>query len=278
MLQRADALSLNGVVSPLLKWPGGKRLLAKHIVRLIPERYNRYIEPFVGGGAVYFALRPYRAVLADADPALITCYEQVRDDPEGVVRALSRLKNSEEEYYRIRQTRPRAAAARAARLIYLTNLSFNGIYRLNFAGEFNVPYGHRPHRRPAAPRHVRLAAATLRTAVLACDDFEATMANAQDGDVVYLDPPYTVAHANNGFIRYNSRLFSWSDQERLARAAICAAKRGAFVIISNATHRSVKALYPTFAEIRIERESTIAAVSSKRKTVVESIFYVGRYS
>jgi DNA adenine methylase len=276
MLLRADATSCSHVVRPLLKWPGGKRLLAKYILQLMPERYSRYIEPFVGGGAVYFALRPYRAVLGDSNSALINCYRQVRDYPEAVARFLGRMKNSEDCYYSIRKMHPRAPAAEAARLIYLTNLSFNGIYRLNADGDFNVPYGHRPERRPASPNHVRSASNALRAAALVCQDFEVTMTDANDGDVVYLDPPYTVAHSNNGFIRYNARLFSWSDQERLASAAARAVERGAFVIVSNADHNSVRSLYRTFTELQIERESTIASTKNKRKTVIECLFYAGR--
>ncbi|HUP60441.1 MAG TPA: Dam family site-specific DNA-(adenine-N6)-methyltransferase [Thermoanaerobaculia bacterium] len=263
----------NNDLRPLLKWPGGKRLLADRIVALLPQTYERYIEPFLGGGAVFFRLKPARALLADADPALIDCYMQIRDHPDDVLKVLARLKNSEADYYRIRASRPRTATSRAARIIYLTNLSFNGIYRLNFRGEFNVPYGHRPHRRPTQPALIRAASRFLRAARLRCDDFEFTLRTARVGDVVYLDPPYTVAHSNNGFIRYNARLFSWSDQQRLALAARRAADRGAFVVVTNADHESVRNLYRDFYEVRIERVSTIAAASAKRKLVTESIFY-----
>jgi len=261
---------------PILKWPGGKRLLADKIVALMPTRYDRYIEPFLGGGAVFFRLQPSRAVLADADPALINCYTQIRDHPDQVLRALARMKNSETEYYRIRASRPRTNVSRAAKLVYLANLGFNGVYRLNFRGEYNVPYGHRPDRRPVDPAHVRSASVMLRRASLRDGDFETTLRTAGSGDVVYLDPPYTVAHANNGFIRYNARLFSWSDQQRLAIAAREAASRGAFVVVTNADHISVRNLYPNFQEILVERASTIAATSSKRKLVTESIFYTAQ--
>jgi len=265
----------SGAMRPLLKWPGGKRLLADRIVALLPQAYERYIEPFLGGGAIFFRLQPRRAVLADADVALINCYTQIRNRPDAVLKALARLKNSEADYYRIRSSRPRTAISRAARLIYLTNLSFNGIYRLNFRGEFNVPYGHRVHRRPVEPALIRTASTVLRAARLYCNDFEVTLRTARAGDVVYLDPPYTVSHSNNGFIRYNARLFSWCDQQRLAIAARQAADRGAFVIITNADHESVRKLYPDFCEIRMERSSTIAAASTDRKLVTESVFYAG---
>lgn len=252
-----------------------KRLLAHRIVALLPQTYERYVEPFLGGGAVFFKLKPARAVLADADSALINCYTQIRDSPDHVLKALGRLKNSEADYYRIRASRPRTAITRAARLIYLTNLSFNGIYRLNFLGEFNVPYGYRSHRRPVEPTLIRTASLLLRTARLRNDDFDVTLRTAGRGDVVYLDPPYTVAHSNNGFIRYNARLFSWRDQQRLALSARRARDRGAFVVITNADHESVRNLYPDFSEMRVERPSTIAAAIANRKVVTESIFYAG---
>src|SRR5436305_2539507 len=146
--RKQSQISTDGDTRPLLKWPGGKRNLADRIVALMPQTYDRYLEPFVGGGAVFFKLKPPHAVLADTDAALINFYTQIRDSPDHVLKALARLKNSETDYYRIRASRPRTAITRAARLIYLTNLSFNGIYRLNFLGEFNVPYGYRSHRRP----------------------------------------------------------------------------------------------------------------------------------
>lgn len=262
-------------VPPLLKWPGGKRQLIDRILPLIPRGFSRYVEPFVGGGAVFFALRPHAALLSDADRGLIDCYSQVQENPARVIKALQRLRNSSADYYRVRASRPRTPSAEAARLIYLTNLSFNGIYRLNFSGAFNVPYGHRPHLRPAPPVKVRRVSDALKAATLVCSDFEAIVASAREGDVVYLDPPYTVAHSNNGFIRYNARLFSWRDQERLATAASSASDRGAVVIISNADHPSVRALYRRFDVITVQRRSTIAARSEGRKAVTECIFYSG---
>lgn len=273
--RRPRVVDTDGSVPPLLKWPGGKRSLADHILPLIPKRYATYVEPFVGGGAMFFALRPHSAILGDTDQALIECYSQVRENPTAVIKALQRLRNSSDDYYRIRSSRPRTPPAAAARLIYLTNLSFNGIYRLNFAGDFNVPYGQRNQRRPAAPTRVRHVSAALKSATLVCSDFEAVVARAGRGDVVYLDPPYTVAHSNNGFIRYNARLFSWRDQERLANSAREASNRGAVVIISNADHPSVRNLYSHFDVITVQRRSTIAAQSEGRRAVTECIFYSG---
>src|ERR1700733_8720289 len=134
--------------TPLLKWPGGKRGLLSKILPLVPTSFNRYFEPFFGGGAVFFALQPGQAYISDNNTELIHAYLQVRDRPESVVRELDKLCNSKEDYYRIRSEVPRSSAARAARFIYLVTLAFNGIYRVNLKGVFNVPYGYKTHLAP----------------------------------------------------------------------------------------------------------------------------------
>lgn len=175
---------------------------------------------------MYFALRPRIAILADNNPDLVNCYVQVRDNPEKVIHYLRRLRNTEEEYYRIRRSSPRKPEAKAARLIYLTTLSFNGIHRLNLKGQFNVPYGHKTHVGPCDESKICAISAILAGAELLCADFEAALSAAGRGDVVYLDPPYTVAHGNNGFLKYNAKIFSWQDQLRLANVARDLSQRG----------------------------------------------------
>ncbi len=258
---------------PIVKWPGGKRSLSKHILPLFPRKFNRYFEPFLGGGAVFFSLSPKKAILADADNELINCYTQVRDHPKEVIRHLRRTKNSEAEYYRIRAAKPHTDIGRAARLIYLATLAFNGIYRLNSSGEFNVPYGHKTHLRVCDNDRIQLASTALSKATLQCCDFELAVEPAGKGDVVYLDPPYTVAHGNNGFVKYNSKIFSWADQERLATTARLLVKRGCTVIISNADHDSISKLYPDFSMMRVQRPSNISAQTQFRSQITECIFY-----
>ncbi len=133
---------LDELHEPLLKWPGGKRALLKEILPLFPTSFNRYYEPFIGGGAAFFALRPSEAILADNNPDLINCYEQVRDNPRVVIDHLREMPNTERDYYAVRASAPQERAAQAARFIYLCTLSFNGIYRVNLKGVFNVPYGY----------------------------------------------------------------------------------------------------------------------------------------
>lgn len=162
----------------------------KHILPLLPETYNRYYEPFAGGAALFFALQPESAVLADNNRELVNCYVQVRDRHSEVLSSLKKLKNTEQDYYRIRSEVPTDAVAKAARLIYLLALSFNGIHRLNTKGEFNVPYGYNAEAKPYDPIKIEAISTALSSAELRCKDFETAVADAKSGDIVYLDPPY----------------------------------------------------------------------------------------
>lgn len=261
---------------PLLKWAGGKRRLLDDILPLVPPSFGRYFEPFLGGAALFFALRPPWAYLSDKNAELIHAYLQVRNHPESVIRELRKLKNSEEEYYRVRSSAPEKDAARAARLIYLTALAFNGIYRVNLRGQFNVPYGYKVHLDPCDEERILESSAILRTAVVRQVDFQHAVSDARQGDLIYLDPPYTVAHGNNGFVKYNARIFSWEDQVRLAALARDLVGRGCTVLVSNADHSSIRQLYDGFEVKIIERNSIIAASSGSRSVVTECLFYASR--
>jgi DNA adenine methylase len=260
-------------IAPLLKWPGGKRSIASRVAPIIGPIRGRYFEPFAGGAAIFFHLRPRSAVLSDVNPELINCYEQVRRAPKQVGAALRDLPNSVEDYYRIREWEPTGKVERCARLIYLTTLSFNGIYRQNLDGRFNVPYGYKFHLALPTIEHLRLFADAFRHTEFRTGDFEVTTRDAVADDVVYFDPPYTVAHKNNGFVKYNAKIFSWSDQMRLAAYAKILRSRGCGVVVSNADHPSINELYVGFKSSSIERASVIAASSSKRLLVTERVFY-----
>jgi DNA adenine methylase len=269
---------LRGPLSPFIKWPGGKRWAALQISELISSSLSgTYYEPFLGGGAVFFHGLPRRAVLADINKDLIATYRTIRNDPARVIRVLRRRAVTEEMYYRVRDDEPKDAAGRAARFLYLNRTAFGGIYRLNMAGKFNVPYGG-GDRTPEVlwkTEILRLASRALRRAKLIVSDFEPVIEAAGTGDVVYCDPTYTVAHDNNGFIRYNERNFSWSDQERLASAAFRAADRGAMVLVSNAHHRSVRELYRGASIETLARMSTVTPRSDLRRPVKELLISIG---
>lgn len=262
-------------MNPLLKWPGGKRRLTATIREHFPDQYGRYFEPMCGGAALFFSLEREHTTLNDVNSDLIGCYEAVAQSPEAVIDILSTFVNTEEEYYRIRSWSVTNSIERAAKMLYLCSLSFNGIYRVNLRGEHNVPYGRKTHVLPCDPNLIRGASRLLNTANLSHGDFRVVLEAVQAADLVYFDPPYTVAHSQNGFIKYNQTIFSWSDQQRLAVLAEELRQHGCFVLVSNAEHQTIRDLYPHFDAVEITRHSIIAASSTARRQVTELLF-VGR--
>jgi len=264
-------------IRSFLKWPGGKRWLVPVVLPIIRSRLKgKYIEPFLGGGSVFFALQPACALLSDINPEIITVYRHVRDRPRLLIDKLKSIRVSEEVFYRLRASQPRTALLRAIRFLYLNRTAFSGLYRVNSRGRFNVPYGG-GERRPDILWVNELlvnASGALRRAQLLNADFEEVIARASSGDVVYCDPTYTVTHNNNGFRRYNENNYSWNDQERLAQAARRAAARGATVIVSNAHHDEIRALYSPHIPIVLERSSTVAPKVKWRRRVSEFLFVI----
>lgn len=266
---------------PFLKWAGGKRNLLPQILRLLPTLNSgaTYYEPFLGGGAVFFALQPSQAVLSDINAELIETFVSVRDEVDSVIDVLAELPYSSEDYYRIRDDRFSTSAERAARFIYLNKTCFNGLYRVNRRGEFNVPFGrHGPNIEICNREQLILAAKALQRSVVGHADFEESIANAVAGDLVYFDPPYITGHTNNGFVEYNAKVFSWQDQHRLAYRAKELIARGVNVAISNANHPLILELYlreEFFKSHEVKRQSTIAGSAAKRFATIE-VLLVGR--
>lgn len=251
---------------PFLKWAGGKRWLASDVATIYARHEGRLVEPFAGGAAVFFRLEPEKAILGDINCDLIQTYVAVRDDVEAVISALEALRVDRETFNVVRGSTPRDQVAVAARFVYLNRTAFNGLYRVNRQGAFNVPFGCKPGTTPVDGEVLRACARQLHEVQLMNQDFRKTLRMCEAGDFIYLDPPYTVRHNENGFNRYNERLFSWSDQEDLANEALRLATLGAHVVISNANHHSVRALYPvdTFRRRRVVRSSRMAAKPTHR--------------
>lgn len=265
----------NPGVNPFLKWPGGKRWLAKDLAYFIKLRLTRnYYEPFLGGGAVFFALRPDKAILSDINEDLINVYCQVRNNPEEIIGLLKSINVSKRDYYRIRDETPKSLIMRAVRFLYLNRTAFGGVYRLNGNGKFNVPYGGGKRTPDILWRNnlIKSASECLQNIELIASDFERVIDRAMDGDVVYCDPTYTVAHDNNGFVRYNERNFSWADQERLSRAALKACERGSLVLVSNASYPSLNKLYSPFKPLSISRMSLLCPKIEARREIKEYLF------
>jgi DNA adenine methylase len=259
----------------VFRWAGGKRWLVSTLAPLArPSAGRRYFEPFFGGGALFFAVRPAGAVISDKNDDLMACYRAVRDNPRAVERALRGFTPDEDGYYRARKAAPASASGKAARLIFLATHSFNGIYRVNLDGVFNVPYGHRAYALGAKASLEQHSRALQGTEILS-GDFEAAVATADAGDVVYLDPPYTVTHTRNGFLKYNAKVFSWDDQKRLARTAADLSARGCRVFVSNAPHETINKLYAAFSPITVTRVSRMAADSQRRREITEVVYTNG---
>jgi DNA adenine methylase len=257
---------------PFLRWPGGKQWLVPHIRSLIPPEFRTYYEPFLGGGSVFLGLAPPSSVLGDISSQLIDTYSAVRDNPNSVISWLSRWPNSRSKYLLIREARYSGRYKRAARFIYLNKTCWNGLYRVDRSGRFNVPYGNDPSRRTHDPTHIIAASRLLAPASLRCGDFEDHLETASEGDLIYIDPPYVNLHSDNGFRRYNERLFTWDDQRRLAALAGRLAGMGCYVIASNAAAPSVIALYGAFSTLILERSSLLAADPASRRRTAEALF------
>lgn len=260
-------------MQPFLKWAGGKRWLV-HQGLPSPASYERLIEPFAGGAAVFFALKPPKAVLADVNPELINLYEIVRDQPQKLLSVLSwyQANHNREQYYKTRARNFTSPLLRAARMLYLNRTCWNGLYRVNQQGAFNVPLGTKSSV-IMTNDDFEMASSILLKAELRCQDFERTVSIAGDGDFLFVDPPYTVKHNMNGFLKYNENIFSWDDQVRLAVVLDQARERGAAILVTNADHQSVRELYSKhFDYVPVGRQSILSGATHGRGHTTEALF------
>lgn len=256
---------------------GGKRWLLPELRKYLPDDYKRYLEPFLGGGAVFFGVRPEKAVLSDLNPDLVQLYCMVRDEPTQLECLLAehQEKHDKEHYYATRASKPEIGIEQAAWMLYLNRTCFNGLYRVNKRGDFNVPIGTKStvmFKDESFPAFSK----ALSNAELKTQDFEKSIEDAGKGEFVYVDPPYTVAHNFNGFLNYNDHIFSWYDQNRLRNSLEDAATRGARIVVSNANHSSIRELYKGFGELKeLPRYFVIAGPAGKRVPTSELLFCVG---
>lgn len=272
-LEEIAQSSLSSEPRPFLRWAGSKRAHLGKIIPVLPKAYRTYWEPFAGAASLFFLLRPVSAVLADSCVPLMYTYRAVRDGPRAILRHLDGLTPDKSLYYEIRGRTPENRFQAAADFIYLNKTCWNGLYRVNKRGEFNVPYG-RPLSDGIVDDTNLIACSRLlrRDGIrLAHGDFEDTLEGVEAEDLVFLDPPYVTRHNNNGFVDYNEVLFSWEDQRRLAQVARRLVARGASIIVTNAYHQEILDLYEGFSLLPFDRRSTLAAEVSKRTVVKEAI-------
>lgn len=258
---------------PVLKWAGGKRQLMAQILKELPKRIETYYEPFVGGGAVFFALasegRFERAVLGDRNPDLVAVYHALVADVDGVIQALKKYRYDEAEYYRVREQRPRSLVGRAARLIYLNKTGYNGLYRVNRAGQFNVPFGR--HKAPLIcdAENLRAAAHALKHAEVVSEDFEVVCQNAKAGDAVYLDPPYLPLSRTASFTAYDPHPFGLAEHQRLAAVFERLERRGVRAVLSNSYTAETREIFGRFRHRRVPVTRPINSKANLRGPVDE---------
>lgn len=260
-------------MTSFIRWAGGKSWLIPYIQELTQGlEYNNYFEPFMGGASVFFAIQNGRkSYLSDLNEELINTFIEVRDEIDEVVEYMKTYKTDSDSYYKIRATEPTIPAERAARFLFLNATSFNGLYRVNKNGKYNVPYG----RKNVSLNYDRLinASQKLANAELTCRDFDAIRPLIKEKDLIFLDPPYAVTKGENGFLGYNAKFFSLEDQYRLGELLEYINSIGAYFILTNAAHEKIKEIFiPHGRMVTLERNSLIGGKKAYRGKIQELIF------
>ncbi|MGH7298203.1 MAG: DNA adenine methylase [Polyangiaceae bacterium] len=258
---------------PFLKWLGGKGRLLEQFENLLPPTFDRYFEPFFGGGAMFFSLTPPRAVLSDVNAELVDCYSAVRDSVENVIAALGDHRYEKAHFYEVRALDPRALTLpeRAARTIFLNRAGFNGLYRVNRQGRFNVPFGRYTNPTLCDASNLRACSRALEGVEFLCGDFAAAVATVKRGDFVYFDPPYVPVSTTANFTHYAAGRFDWGEQERLAKLFAELSRRGVLVMLSNADTTEVRDLFNGFKIERVAARRSVNSNPEKRGKVGEVV-------
>jgi DNA adenine methylase len=239
-----------------------------------PQEFGTYYEPFLGSGALFFSLRPGKAVLSDVIEPLIETYRTIRRTPAAVFKSTLQWEVSREAFYEVRKMSPleMTEVDRAARFLYLNKTAWNGLYRVNRAGQFNVPFGMPKSSRIVTQQQLEDAACHLAFADLTVADYLSIIRGAQPNDFVFVDPPYASAETSRSFTHYNSTLFSWQDQVTLAGVCRELADRGVHIVVTNADKSEIRDLYDDFYVGSIARQSTLAGSSKHRRRTTELVF------
>jgi DNA adenine methylase len=263
--------------TPFIKWVGGKTSLLPELLRHVPDRLRRYHEPFVGGGALFFAVQPKRAILSDANGELVHTYQQVRDDVASVLDQLARHVYERSHFEAVRALDPKelAPAARAARFIYLNKTCFNGLWRVNRAGRFNVPIGRYKDPRFCDPTTLLRASHALRGVQLKHLTYEESLAMTAPGDFVYLDPPYDPVSSTASFTSYTKDEFGWEQQQALAAACASLNRRGVRFLLSNSATPRIRELYAQFEQRIVRAPRHINSRADGRGHVDEVLVFNG---
>lgn len=268
-------------LQPFTKWTGGKRQLLEELRSYMPETYGRYFEPFVGGGALFFDLAPEQAVINDFNEELINAYRQIKNNPAELINLLIKHKeNNSKDYYLALRSADRdgrisrmTGVERAARILYMLRVDFNGLYRVNSKNQFNVPYGRYKNPKIVDVDLLYQISEYLNEndVEILQTDFAEAVKDAQTGDFVYFDPPYIPLNETSSFTSYTHEGFSYEEQVRLRNTFMELTERGVYAMLSNSSSPLVEELYKDFNIYFVEAQRTNGAKSSSRGKISEII-------
>lgn len=253
---------------PILKWAGGKTQMLNDILPKIPTSYGKYIEPFLGGGALFFAVQPKKSIIADSNPELINMYRQVADNVDEVIEILRHFENTKEMFYTVRgqDWSLLSKSEAAARTIFLNKTCFNGLFRVNKKGQFNVPYGKYKNPKICDVETLHAASAVLKSAEILCGDYMLVLEHyAEPNDFVFLDPPYLPISAYSDFKRYTKEQFYEEDHIELAKQIMRLHEMGCHVVLTNSNHPLVHELYSPFNIDVVQTKRYISCSGDNRK-------------
>lgn len=259
---------------PFLKWAGGKQRLIPQYQQYFPpcQHIHHYFEPFIGGGAIFFHFQPTFTTLADRNKTLIEVYQAVQQDVEAVIDALRLHRNEADYFYEIRalDVTQLTVAQRAARIIFLNKTCYNGLFRENSKGKFNVPFGRYKNPKICDADRLRLASSALQNVTLLAADFENVVETAVAGDFIYLDPPYAPITATSSFTQYDKHGFAIADQIRLSETVADLTKRGCKVMLSNSSAPIIYDLYAgDYRLVEMQARRNINSKGNRRGPVKE---------
>jgi len=262
-----------GKLKPPAKWAGGKTQLLSQLRPLFPKRFDLYLEPFVGGGAVFFDLQPDRAVLIDSNFELINFYQVVKNNLDELLQDLEQHKNEKDYYYKVRSLDPEQMASieRASRFLFLNKTCFNGLWRVNKKGKFNVPFGRYKSPNFRDEKNLRLVNIALQNAEIRCDDFSVVLEYATPGSFVYLDPPYHPLSETANFTSYTKDSFGEEDQRRLAKVFRELDAKHCNVMLSNSDTDFIRGLYKGYDVKVVYAKRAINSKGTKRGPIKELV-------
>lgn len=278
-------MSKNLLVSPILKWVGGKRQLLNQIIPLINSKCSTYVEPFLGGGAVMFELQPRKAIINDYNEELINVYLVVREFPEELINKLEKHKenNSEEYFYEVRaldrteKYDVMSNIEKAARIIYLNKTCFNGLYRVNSSGQFNSPYGKYKNPNIVNAITIRAMSKYLRSGKITIKngDYKDALKGLRKGAFVYFDPPYMPISSSSSFTGYTENGFAYEEQVALKNECDKLKSRGISFLQSNSDCKKIRELYKDYEILTVQAKRNINSKGEKRGLINEVLIYYG---